>query len=152
MKKSLSVLVASIGFVVVMFSCKKSDSSPSIDGKWYQIEDSSISIVNGISLAPMVTHYNKANYYRNGNSVNFANGVMTDSTYINGVGYAYSGNYSLSGNTITSAADGSQAQVSVSGNTLTLYSSGQDTTWNYSTSPKSITSIATFKDWVIFSK
>ena len=152
MKKGLSVLVVSIGLVVVMFSCKKSDSSPSIDGKWYQIMDSSITIVNGISSSPRVTRYNKADYYKNGNSVNFANGVLTDSTYINGVGYAFSGNYSLSGNTITSTADGSQVQVSVSGNTLTLYNSGSDTTWNYSTNPKSITSIATLKDWLIFSK
>ena len=43
MKKCLSVLVASLGLVVIMASCKKSESapsSPSINGKWYLTLDS----------------------------------------------------------------------------------------------------------------
>ena len=69
--------------VACMFSCNKSDSSsPNVDGKWYQTEDSTLrtAIVSGITT-PTVTYFSKANYYTNGLSINFTNGLICDSIF-----------------------------------------------------------------------
>ena len=146
-----------------MFSCKKSDSTPSTNnitsailGKWYLVEDSSFSVDNGVrSATSSVGYYSKANYYtQQGYSIDYTtNGLRCDSSYAFGNGSAdtvrdifsgsigtistYSASYPYTGN--------SQEQVSVSGNTLTVY---------YSTPPDTISNnvVEVIKDWRIYTR
>ena len=167
MIKKISMTLLATLFVAILFSCKKNDSSvsPIIDGKWFQIADSSLRTpVAGGSSITTVNHFTKSNFYVNGNSITFSDGLAFDSSYYTIVDSFYKHadtvRCALNGSTLTfsnyskySPVSGhSQFQASVSGNMLTLYSTYSDTTFNTSTNPKTILSIVNVKDWLIFSK
>ncbi len=167
MKKKFRLIILATLFGALLLSCRKDNSSStsSIDGKWFQILDSSIStLVGGGNSTTTVNHYNRNLYYTNGNSINFLNGLAFDSSFYtisdSIFKHADTLRFTISGNTLTfstyskfSPVSGhSQFQESVSGNVLTLYSTFTDTTFDNSTTPKKVKSIANVKDWLLFSR
>jgi len=167
MKIKIGILALTTVVIAGLCSCTKSGSTttPSIEGKWFLSEDSSLSTpVGGGNTTPSVTYYAKANRYTNGTSINITNGLWCDSTYYtyNGIVNIYSdtARYSLSGNTITvspyngskySFSGNNQAQVSVNGNTLIFNSARQDTTFTY-TPAKTVQSISNVIEWAFYTK